>query len=88
MRRRGFLSSILALGAAPAIVRAGSLMRIAPPRGYELASAGDVTVLLPSKPAIGDVVSFEVEMGRYTRCLVTWNSAAGMGGKVVIPRFA
>jgi hypothetical protein len=30
MNRRGFLSSILALGAAPAIVRADSLMRIVP----------------------------------------------------------
>lgn len=30
MNRRGFLSSILALAAAPAIVRADSLMRIVP----------------------------------------------------------
>jgi hypothetical protein len=30
MDRRGFLSSILALGAAPAIVRAGSLMKVKP----------------------------------------------------------
>lgn len=30
MDRRGFLGSILALGAAPAIVRADSLMRIVP----------------------------------------------------------
>ena len=30
MNRRGFLGSILALGAAPAIVRADSLMRIVP----------------------------------------------------------
>lgn len=30
MNRRGFLSGILALGAAPAIVRADSLMRIVP----------------------------------------------------------
>lgn len=30
MNRRGFLSSILALGAAPAIVRADSLMRVVP----------------------------------------------------------
>lgn len=30
MNRRGFLTSILALGAAPAIVRADSLMRIVP----------------------------------------------------------
>lgn len=31
MNRRGFLGSILALGAAPAIVRADSLMRIVAP---------------------------------------------------------
>lgn len=30
MNRRGFLGSILALGAAPAIVRADSLMRVVP----------------------------------------------------------
>lgn len=30
MKRRGFLQSILALGAAPAIVRADSLMRVIP----------------------------------------------------------
>lgn len=30
MNRRGFLGSILALGAAPAIVRADSLMRVIP----------------------------------------------------------
>lgn len=30
MNRRGFLGSILALGAAPAIVRADSLMRLVP----------------------------------------------------------
>lgn len=32
MNRRGFLGTILAAAAAPAIVRPGSLMRIAPPR--------------------------------------------------------
>lgn len=31
MNRRGFLTSMLALAAAPAIVRADSLMRIVPP---------------------------------------------------------
>jgi len=30
MNRRGFLSGIIALGAAPAIVRADSLMRVVP----------------------------------------------------------
>lgn len=38
MNRRGFLGSILALGAAPAIVRADSLMRIVPVQS---------TILLP-----------------------------------------
>jgi hypothetical protein len=33
MSRRGFIGSILALGAAPAIVRADSLMRVYVPRG-------------------------------------------------------
>lgn len=41
MNRRGFLGSILALGAAPAIVRAESIMRLATPEllavpGYEI----------------------------------------------------
>lgn len=34
MNRRGFLGYILALGAAPAIVRADSLMRIIPKEQY------------------------------------------------------
>ena len=34
MNRRGFLSSIIALGAAPAIVRADSIMRIMPRDEY------------------------------------------------------
>lgn len=36
MNRRGFLGSILALGAAPAVVRASSLMRIAAPAATPL----------------------------------------------------
>ena len=36
MNRRGFIGSILALCAAPAIVRADSLMRIIPPRALIL----------------------------------------------------
>lgn len=44
--RRGFLTSMLALGAAPAIVRAESLMRLwVPPQklwiGYDLAALPD-----------------------------------------------
>jgi len=40
MNRRSFLSSILALGAAPAIVRADSLMRIVP-RGLLVVSGAE-----------------------------------------------
>ena len=39
MNRRGFLGSILALGAAPAIVRADSLMRIVPREALVIAPA-------------------------------------------------
>lgn len=46
--RRGFLAAILAAGAAPAIVQAGSIMRIAPPKGYvvtgDLLMQGSITV--------------------------------------------
>lgn len=38
MNRRGFLGAMLALGAAPAIVRASSLMRLAP--SMELTDSG------------------------------------------------
>jgi len=47
MDRRSFLSSVLALGAAPAIVRADSLMRIVPREltvmGIDYASGADYT---------------------------------------------
>lgn len=46
MNRRGFLGSILALGAAPAIVRADSLMRIVPLETGVLP--------MPSLRAVGD----------------------------------
>ena len=39
MNRRGFLGSILALGAAPAIVRAENIMRVTP-RGWTRAASG------------------------------------------------
>ena len=42
MNRRGFLGSILALGAAPAIVRADSLMRIVP-RGTSLVTGAAIS---------------------------------------------
>jgi len=54
--RRGFLTGILALGAAPAIVRAESLMRIwVPPQemviGYDLSSAvgGDLSCVVKAR---------------------------------------
>lgn len=47
MNRRGFLGSILALGAAPAIVRADALMRIVP---------RDATVIAPE---VGRITTFE-----------------------------
>lgn len=40
MNRRGFMGSILALGAAPAIVRADALMRVRPRDDGILANAG------------------------------------------------
>lgn len=49
MDRRGFLGSILALAAAPAIVRASSLMKVAPSglmlpaRGNQLLTIQDIT---------------------------------------------
>lgn len=48
MNRRGFLSSILALAAAPAIVRADSLMRIVPREfvGIDLSAAPSMTGLV------------------------------------------
>jgi hypothetical protein len=45
VNRRGFLGSILALGAAPAIVRADSLMRILPMERLVLSPLG---ILMPT----------------------------------------
>jgi len=39
MNRRGFLTGMLALAAAPAIVKASSLMKIAAPAGYRFEGA-------------------------------------------------
>lgn len=56
MNRRGFLGSILALGAAPAIVRADSLMRIVPM---------DAAILLPGAVTLtGDRLVSLVEITR------------------------
>lgn len=63
MNRRGFLSSILALGVAPAIVRADSLMRIIP-RETSVFVAG-----IESAPiaASGNVVTMVDRLGRTWR---------------------
>lgn len=57
MNRRGFLGSILTACAAPAIVRADSLMRIVP-RDLVLVTPGPVEDWLPRNP--GDIVIVRV----------------------------
>lgn len=52
--RRGFLTGMLALGAAPAIVRAESLMRIWVPRqelwvGYDLSNGTDESCVVTAR---------------------------------------
>ena len=51
--RRGFLTGMLALGAAPAIVRAASLMRLwVPPQelvGYDLSSGPDKSCIVKAR---------------------------------------
>lgn len=56
MNRRGFLGSILAACAAPAIVRADSLMRIVPldTTVWTVTAKGRDSVVLPSSPQLGD----------------------------------
>jgi hypothetical protein len=51
MNRRGFIGGILAACAAPAIVRADSLMRLAAPNGWGLGPSG--------------ILMGEIETGRY-----------------------
>ena len=46
MNRRSFMSAIFALGAAPAIVRADSLMRIVVPKPAQLLAFGGMTTTL------------------------------------------
>ena len=74
MNRRSFLSSILALGAAPAIVRADSLMRIVPREAlvevpgslYARATfAADDTYVLVVSPS--DYARWQDEMNRSAR---------------------
>jgi hypothetical protein len=63
MNRRGFLGSILALGAAPAIVRAESLMSLWTPPAL-------VWEMSP-----GDVLTFEGVEGRFLFLGVQWTPA-------------
>ena len=60
MNRRGFMGSILALGVAPAIVRADSLMRIVP---------RDVGILRVRNPLFGG------EVGRYNGVILSMRAA-------------
>jgi hypothetical protein len=53
MNRRGFLGSILAIGAAPAIVRADSLMRIV---------AMDATLIVPEVGRLGEFNFYESDL--------------------------
>ena len=59
MNRRGFLSSILALGAAPAIVRADSLMRIVPREAGLVCIHADGGVMTLAPAEITNIVTFE-----------------------------
>jgi hypothetical protein len=60
--RRGFLGSILALGVAPAIVRADSLMRIVP-RETTILSAVDHRMLPPGTVTYLDGMFFMAQPG-------------------------
>jgi hypothetical protein len=63
MNRRGFLGSILALGAAPAIVRADSLMRVVPVDTLVFNSAEMVIDITPTvdftvaPPNLSEIIS-------------------------------
>lgn len=62
MNRRGFLTSILALSAAPAIVRADSLMRIVPKETIVIGvdyGAADSTVFTGYGYRVGDLVTID-----------------------------
>lgn len=54
MNRRGFLGAMLLLGAAPAIVKASSLMKMSP-----------TGIILPSHPMVGDTITFEGVDGEF-----------------------
>lgn len=55
MNRRAFLGSILALGAAPAIVRASSLMPIRPPESQILRYTGWEIIEVTRVPTVVEV---------------------------------
>jgi hypothetical protein len=64
--RRGFLATVLTLAAAPAIVRASSLMpvRMLEP-GYDLAALRKARSLLNARWAIGDVFTVSGYPGQW-----------------------
>lgn len=76
MNRRGFMGTMLALGAAPAIVRADSLMRIVPREAgifvpslmdrYESGTCAEGTYV-----RIGNIVTISARMEIVTRNVVT-----------------
>ena len=83
MQRRSFLTSILALGAAPAIVKADSLMRIVPPK-LMVPGRGFVISQVMSFPPPGDVmIEFDYGQGEIYR----WTSGVReqMEGRVLRP---
>ena len=75
MNRRSFIGSILALSAAPAIVRADSLMRIVP---------RDTTIILR-----GDLANFRFGLGDWSVSgICVWNGeqwAAVLGDRLRLP---
>lgn len=68
MNRRGFLGTILAIGAAPAIVRAESLMKIWTPKLV----APDLAIVLQQYSAL---YGFTEEIGRIERTQFVLSSA-------------
>lgn len=81
--RRGFLLGMLALGAAPAIVRAESLMRIwVPPQTLPIGRIEGFRFI--ESPALPDELTYYVDHGREAgdmTCIVT---ATEMNGRIII----
>lgn len=79
MNRRGFLGAILAAAAAPAIVRADSLMRIVP---RDLLIQYDDTIYLDQRPLYrGIVANMREDQAAYNRMVSAyWIEMIGGGG--------